>query len=878
MRRLLVYIFCATIVISAKVIYVDQSITGTSNGTSWSKAYKTLQDALDNASADDQIWVAAGTYNPTYDYGINLGAKGRHFRLINGVRIYGGFTGSETLISERDFIANETILSGDLGTLGDPSDNSYCVLYHPEGSNLDTTAVLDGFTVRDGVNWRDFPDNQGAGIFNYFSSPKISNCKIISNKAYLDSAKGGGVCNYYSQAVFENCTISGNFSEYYGAGVYNFSSDTHFTNCIVEDNSIVETYLRDTFGGGIYAFDSNLIIENSLISSNTAVYGGGIYCEMGSLKISNCTIADNLSEVGGGLYIKNFSDCTINNSIIWSNEATEGASQLYVFGNSSIALNYSCFRNRINDITGSIYVAYDSTSVNENPRFINTGISDYRIFGNSPCKDAGNSVYNTLTVDLRGQQRVQDSEIDMGAYEWTDGIDSSLYSPKTIYVKQDAAGSNDGTTWMNAFTDLQPALNIADESDQIWIAGGEYYPSYSYDLFNTPRNYHFRLKYDLSVYGGFEGTETEINQREIEHNPTILSGDIGVKKDNSDNCYHIFYHPEGVYLDNSAVIDGVIITCGNADGSYPNDCGGGMYNLFSAPALRNCTISDNNANSRGGGFFFSNSSDQFYYQLTNCLITRNTSVTGGGLYSVRGNASVFLKEKGEVSCSTITNCTIASNTAGKGGGVYFIDDISDSNSNTAFSNCIIYSNIATISGNQIYNSEDQISVVNSCISNGLNDIENDGGSFLLYQNNISYDPVFIDKQNNDYRIHMFSPCIDSGIDSLNSQQYDIRGFNFGRKLDTNGNIGSIDMGAYEWNFSTDPNTLVPPENVTVTHDQNEVVVSWDYSVSGVSFTVFRSELPYGDFAQIGITYENSFIDFEVLPGNKYFYYVVAVVE
>jgi len=94
-----------------KVIYV--SVGGSGDGSSWTDAYGSLQDALDDANSGDQIWVAEGTYTPTLDYGLGLGDRGRHFRMKNQVEIYGGFDFGDTELSQRRWIANRTILSGD---------------------------------------------------------------------------------------------------------------------------------------------------------------------------------------------------------------------------------------------------------------------------------------------------------------------------------------------------------------------------------------------------------------------------------------------------------------------------------------------------------------------------------------------------------------------------------------------------------------------------------------------------------------------------------------------------------------------------------------------------------------------------------------------
>ena len=88
------------------------------------------------------------------------------------------------------------------------------------------------------------------------------------------------------------------------------------------------------------------------------------------------------------------------------------------------------------------------------------------------------------------------------------------------YVKWNAGGTNAGTSWTNAYTDLQSALG-ASPCTEIWVAAGTYKPTTG-----TDRTATFQLKNGVALYGGFAGTETARNQRNPAANVTILSGDI----------------------------------------------------------------------------------------------------------------------------------------------------------------------------------------------------------------------------------------------------------------------------------------------------------------------------------------------------------------
>ena len=131
------------------VVYVDEDANGTNDGSSWTNAYRELRDAISAVDPFTQIWVAEGTYVPTESV-MNEGAA---FLLRNNVGIYGGFSGVETSLDQRDWVAHPTVLSGDV--LGDDlpdfvqwEDNTWSVVQ--ADATADHTAVLDGFTLTHG--------------------------------------------------------------------------------------------------------------------------------------------------------------------------------------------------------------------------------------------------------------------------------------------------------------------------------------------------------------------------------------------------------------------------------------------------------------------------------------------------------------------------------------------------------------------------------------------------------------------------------------------------------------------------------------------------------------------------------------------------------
>lgn len=232
-------------------IYVDASATGNDDGTTWQHAFTSLQSALSNAISGDEIWVVAGSYKPTAQSCIACGTPGaRHetFLLPTGVRIFGGFAGGESSLAERDPEVNQTILSGDIGTVDDPNDNAYHVVtaYH-----VSVGTVLSGFTITGGnaddANPGGSIEAFGGGVLIVgdavtASSPQITRCRIIGNTA-LGGGAGAFVTGRDGDPVrIVNCEFAGNIVENgVGAGVAIGGSypsvPVHLTNCVLYGNA-----------------------------------------------------------------------------------------------------------------------------------------------------------------------------------------------------------------------------------------------------------------------------------------------------------------------------------------------------------------------------------------------------------------------------------------------------------------------------------------------------------------------------------------------------------------------------------------------------------------------------------------------------------------
>ncbi|HYE96865.1 MAG TPA: right-handed parallel beta-helix repeat-containing protein [Rubricoccaceae bacterium] len=187
------------------------------------------------------------------------------------------------------------------------------------------------------------------------------------------------------------------------------------------------------------------------------------------------------------------------------------------------------------------------------------------------------------------------------------------------YVDASATGTETGLSWADAFTDLQDALAVAGAGDEVWVAEGTYKPTAGTDRAAT-----FILRSGVALYGGFEGTEQTHDQRDWVRHRTILSGEIGVPNQTTDNSCHAvtvspLATPGGT---TTAVLDGVVVTRGHAENCAEGG-GGILLPGGSSPVIANCEVVDN----RGSGI---NAMPGSALIMRDCLLTLNFSEEGGG--------------------------------------------------------------------------------------------------------------------------------------------------------------------------------------------------------------------------------------------------------
>jgi hypothetical protein len=258
-----------------------------------------------------------------------------------------------------------------------------------------------------------------------------------------------------------------------------------------------------------------------------------------------------------------------------------------------------------------------------------------------------------------------------------------------IYVKWDATGSNNGTSWINAYTSLQAALTAAVSGKAIWVARGTYKPTTTLD-----RNINFTVKNNVSMYGGFAGTEAVLSARVIASNPTILDGNIGMADNVNDNSYNILY-VKGVGA--STTISGFTIQNANANQVTQikvGSSGGGIYIEGSlagtSPVFKHCIIADNRA-TWGGGL------------VITCKQIRDPDNGGGNpafdTCTFRSNRSnnmgggVYIDSYWQVFNPRFNGCTFETNASPQGGAIYH--QVTMGTSSPVYKNCMFARNTAS---------------------------------------------------------------------------------------------------------------------------------------------------------------------------------------
>ena len=424
-----------------------------------------------------------------------------------------------------------------------------------------------------------------------------------------------------------------------------------------------------------------------------------------------------------------------------------------------------------------------------------------------------------VEVEKRLNERLSENFASNGSFSTQAGFGSTTAPPTRLYVKANAAGSNNGTTWANAFNTLQDALTAANSLCQaeIWVAAGTYRPDEGVGFTDNERSHSFVVRSGVAIYGGFAGNETALSARNFITNPTFLSGDLLQNNSDytnaqfnnyNDNSYHVVRSENA---NNTAILDGFYIHSGNANvGNFPNNSGGGIYCYNSGIQISNCTVYFNQAN-EGGGLYSNLSSSVF----SNCFFKSNKVVTGGAGVYVYNNSNPYFYNcvfqgnfvgrttpdgggGGAIlnavnSAPEYINCTISGNSAQTGGAVYNLN-----NSHPIFYNSIIWQNTSITPELRIATDPSSSMSYRNCLVQGLNlsgsfdnlDGSNASANVFTFPDN----PAFAPQAFGILTLATGSPAIDKGNNGYLDNPTDIAGNP--RFINT-----LVDIGAFEFQIT-----------------------------------------------------------------------------
>ena len=424
------------------VIYVKPD--GTGNGSSWANAmggadFSAMLKWINrqNSGTAYEFRVAAGTY-----------AQSETLPLPKGVKLYGGFAGTETeTIASRDIKTNETILSRDASV-----DNISIVTAEGGATSADT--VLDGFTITGGTGTHVGGSYYvGGGMVLDASSPAIINCEFSNNNV---PTAGGAVYMEFSAPYIKNCAVTNNV----GGGIYGKDSSIIAEGCVFRDN------VRDGgLGGGVSVTESDSTnplvpttpssIKNCSFIGNSARTGGGLFTQVpvsiinttfhgnrakaeggaihtyGALSIANSTFSGN-SAVSPGGAINTRAKLAVINSIFHNNSSNSGNPEIHTDSTSATATLQNCVITEggaggTATITSSDIFTGDPkflTSPDDNggpvpTMAVSAGGSAYRagLKPGASFTGADGKTYTTPLTDARGVS-FDVTSADIGAYAW----------------------------------------------------------------------------------------------------------------------------------------------------------------------------------------------------------------------------------------------------------------------------------------------------------------------------------------------------------------------------------------------------------------------------------------------------------------------------
>jgi len=656
--------------IYATTYFVDPSLSASGSGTSWSTAFITFDEALSAAaSTADAIWLKGGhTYIPQ-----NPADRSDCFKPSTGVEIYGGFTGTESSIFQRG-TSLQSILSGDIGVVGDATDNCYHVVQYTSSLLLDGVVIEHGYADYDTSDYLN-TDN----VLHRYGGALITTTLIGSQSVSLNNV-----------VVRNNTALN-------GGAIWMLSNTVNDVRLVIRDslfehNRAVDGVYEGGYGGSIYEmFLANVTLINTQFIENYAEYrGGAIYQDYGSvLQVEGCTFRANaVNGFGGAIFSEDRNSQTtdgtqpvVRDSIFESNTAAAHGGAICWFNAVEGTLSNNEFSSNTAGVYGGGVALLASTATSSGNTFTSNVAN-----GDSTSNDEYNEaelaftgVDETLTFDVT-------AELAELYATWTSmQTETDLYPFNSADALCFVDGSNsnyvqDGTSWSTAYSDIQPCLDdLSSNGGEVWVTAGTYAPTVIPEWKErvgktNPVHVSFVMYDDIRMYGGFSGSETSRSQRNWRDNPTFLSCQLA-----RTQCTQIVNSADNTLLDGFVFIDAGgsstrrRLQTGGANSisvdivlrSTSHTVGGGIYSNSTTVSVANSIFHKLFAQGKGGAVYcigMEGSGELKSPTFINVAFLGNRAVARGGAISADAYCHF-----------TCTHCKFVSNECAKKGGAIYLD-------------------------------------------------------------------------------------------------------------------------------------------------------------------------------------------------------------
>ena len=530
-----------SLTVESERLYVDQGVTG-GDGKSWATAFDQIADAITDSECEDEIWVAGPyTYKPTTGTDRTVS-----FMIKNGLKVYGGLATGAATLDGRDFVANETKLSGDIGTVGDAGDNS-CSVVMAGG-----TMTLDGFTIEKGNAGPGCSDNRGGGLFIMNGAGfVVSNCTFVGNSS---GEAGGAIYSQSASLTISHCTFRDNVSiSGDGGGVYIFSNSPAVVTTISQSNFAGNSgWWR---GGGLHIVGSGaLVVRESMFIDNSLLHpsyeGGSIFIQGGGLgltvliedsmfvgtkrhdgnygtnggavvlegndinvQIARSIFAGNQAVFGGAILQRAGTTLVLTDGLIVGNQASGNGGGIYRTGSSAdtLLLNLTVAGNQAS-IGGGLYVD------NGSPKLINSilwGDTGGEVCTLSNCTSGVSVSYSDVSSGYQGTGNInQDPKFVVptngtGTWAATPTFDSLLYQTTLTtsdhgwlsnamtgkFLKPKSTDPRQYPIVVNTASTVTILGNVTD-----FVASGDAFAIYDYHLQSTSPCKDAGMPHDTTVF------------------------------------------------------------------------------------------------------------------------------------------------------------------------------------------------------------------------------------------------------------------------------------------------------------------------------------------------------------------------------------------